>query len=104
MGPKDVTIGYGTRIGFWNPHGGHWTRAFKEAGIYTGPDLGDQLPGKKFEQKLMEGDLKFRVGVLFRPDRGKHQSTETILIFEKYIPEMWDYDSWLKSENQQQAL
>jgi hypothetical protein len=42
----------------------------------------------------MEGDLAFRVGVLFRPDRWPRQNLETILILENYFPEMWNYDTW----------
>jgi hypothetical protein len=66
-------------------------------GIYVGPDLGDHIPGAKLSQPLMEGELKLSVGVLFRPDRGKHQRVETILILENYIPEMFNYEHWEKA-------
>jgi len=41
----------------------------------------------------MEGTLKFRVGVLFRPDLGGKR-LETILILETYIEEMFEYEDW----------
>lgn len=93
-------VGPGLRIGFWNHLGDQWkVNAFKPMGLYTGPDLGDQIVGTKLEQKLMEGPLLFSVGVLFRPDRGKRQRLETILIFDKYVPEMWDYEDWEKFDD-----
>lgn len=45
----------------------------------------------------MEGVLNFRVGVLFRPDLGRRQSLETILVLENYFPEMFDYETWEKA-------
>jgi len=85
----------GLRIGFWNPtnYMGNGS-PFTPKGYYTGPDLGEHLPGSKLEQPLMEGTLVFRVGVLFRPDLGKRQQLETILILETWIPEMFDYEDW----------
>ncbi|MAD98752.1 MAG: hypothetical protein Unbinned200contig1000_65 [Prokaryotic dsDNA virus sp.] len=68
--------------------------AFQPKGYYVGPDLGDHVPGTLLEQKLMEGVLKFRVGVLFRPDLGKRQRLETILIIDEWVPEMFDYEHW----------
>lgn len=56
--------------------------------------MGDQLPGWRGEQELMEGVLKFHVGVLFRPDLGKQNHLETILILETYIEEMFEYEDW----------
>lgn len=88
-----MNISAGLRIGFWNQN--NRERApFTPKGYYTGPDLGEHLPGSKLEQPLMEGVLKFRVGVLFRPDLGKRQQLETILILENYIPEMFEYEDW----------
>jgi predicted alpha/beta hydrolase len=63
-------------------------------GVYVGPDLGDHVIGSKLEQHLMEGVVRFGVGVLFRPDLNKRQRLETILILEKYIPEMFNYEHW----------
>lgn len=93
----------GVRAGFWYP-GPHlnvppmekWKHAFKPIGLYVGPDLGDPIIGTKFEQKLMEGSLFFRIGVLFRPDRGSKQRLETILILESFYEEMFDYSDWEK--------
>ena len=42
----------------------------------------------------MEGTLEFSVGVLFRPDLGKRQKLETILILNNWIPEMFTYEDW----------
>ena len=68
-------------------------------GGYIGPDLGYQLVGTMLEQKLIEGNIRFKVGVLFRPDRGAKNNLETVLILQDYIPEMWDY-----SEHWEQAF
>lgn len=87
-------VSQGLRVGFWNPNGGHWKKAFKQMGFYHGPVLGDVIVGSKFDVKLMEGTFRFSVGVLFRPDRGKRQRLETILIIEDYVKEIWDYDGW----------
>lgn len=90
-----MRITEGIRVGFWR--GGtqfdHF-HAFKPMGIYRGPDLGDHIPGTRLTQKLMEGDLTFKVGVLFRPDLGKRQKLETILILTNWIPEMFEYEDW----------
>ena len=95
MGPKPLKISAGLRIGFWDNAATQWTGGpFQPKGIYLGPDIGEFLPGAKIEQKLIEGILKFKVGVLFRPDLGKRQCLETILIIEEYIPEMFDYETW----------
>lgn len=92
----------GVRAGFWYP-GPHtcaqdekWKRAFRPIATYIGPDLGDPIVGTLFEQKLMEGTLRFRIGVLFRPDRGFRQRLETILILENFYEEMFDYSDWEK--------
>jgi len=63
-------------------------------GIYEGPILGDVIVGSKFNVELMEGTFQFSVGVLFRPDLGKRQRLETILIIDKYVKEIWDYEGW----------
>lgn len=95
-----VRITPGTRVGFWYdryhavPLEEKHKHAFQAKGIYTGPDLGDHLIGTVLSQPLMEGELRFSVGVLFRPDRGKHQKLETILILENWIPEMFQYEHW----------
>lgn len=92
-----MRISAGLRVGFWNPNTAHWTgQAFRPVGYYNGPDLGDYIPGQRLSQNLMEGELKFRVGVLFRPDLGKRQQLETILILENYIEDMFDYEHWVK--------
>lgn len=95
-----VRITSGLRVGFWDP-GPHYgpfaerhSQAFRCMGIYVGPDLGDHVIGSKLEQQLMEGVVRFSVGVLFRPDLNKRQRLETILILEKYIPEMFNYEHW----------
>ena len=87
-----MRVGPGLRIGFWAP--GRPGGPFIHKGFYTGPELGDHIPGSRLEQKLFEGDLKFRVGVLFRPDLGPRQNLETILILENYFEEMWNYETW----------
>lgn len=84
----------GLRVGFWNPNPPERYKPFRPMGVYVGPDLGDHIPGAKLVQPLMEGELQLRVGVLFRPDLGKHQKLETILIIDKYIPEMFNYEHW----------
>jgi hypothetical protein len=89
--PKSMRIKAGIRIGFWDHTK---TGPFKAIGYYNGPDLGDHIPGTRLQQNLMEGELIFHVGVLFRPDLGKNQRLETILILEKYIPEMFEYEHW----------
>jgi hypothetical protein len=95
-----VKIGWGLRIGTWHP-GPHYCptnelhkNAFRPVGIYVGPDLGDHLIGSKLEQELLEGILRFSVGVLFRPDLNNRQRLETILILETWIPEMFKYEQW----------
>ncbi len=95
MGVDSMKVSAGLRVGFWR--GGvsqNHENAFLAKGIYTGPDLGHQIPGAKLQQELMEGTLTFRVGVLFRPDLGKRQRLETILILENWIPEMFEYEDW----------
>lgn len=97
MGPNAMRVTTGLRIGFWNPNPPERYKPFHCVGHYVGPDLGDHLPGTSLAQPLMEGELKFRVGVLFRPDLGKYQRVETILILQNYIPEMFDYEHWEKA-------
>jgi len=93
---EDLTlrISAGLRVGFWKvgPR-----PPFQCLGHYTGPDLGDHIVGSHLKQKLMEGEVSFKVGVLFRPDLGKRQRLETILILESYIPEMFEYEDWEKA-------
>jgi hypothetical protein len=89
-----VNISAGLRVGFWNSSPGYGKTPFDCVGHYSGPPLGDRIPGTSLEQKLMEGTLRFRVGVLFRPDLGKRQCLETILILQTYIPEMFEYEDW----------
>ena len=90
-----VRVTAGLRVGFWYPNNNHFEGSpFKPKGFYTGPDLGDHIPGARLEQLLMEGVLIFRVGMLFRPDLGKRQRLETILILENWIPEMFEYEDW----------
>jgi hypothetical protein len=88
----------GTRVGLWRPSREH-RHPFVHLGYYSGPDLGDAIVGTKYEQKLMDGELTFHVGVLFRPDLGRRQRLETVLLLENYIAEMWDYDTWEKVES-----
>jgi len=98
-----VRVPSGVRVGFWHggPHYGPIVdrpkQAFQQMGYYVGPDLGDPIIGTKFEQNLLEGVVKFAVGVLFRPDLGKRQRLETILILESWVPEMFDYEHWSKT-------
>lgn len=94
VNPMRVTAGI--RVGFWKPKVGGFRKSspFEVKGIYTGPDIGDLIPGQRISQTLDEGQLDCRVGVLFRPDLGKRQKLETILILETYIPEMFDYEHW----------
>ena len=100
MESPTVRILPGTRVGFWysGPHSAPLLelhkRAFVPRGVYIGPDLGDHIVGTRLSQPLMEGELFFRVGVLFRPDLGKRQRLETILMLENWIPEMFNYEHW----------
>ena len=90
-----MRITSGVRVGFWKPNNYMGDGSpFTPKGVYTGPDMGDLIPGQKITQELAEGELKARVGVLFRPDLGKRQKLETILILETWIPEMFDYEHW----------
>lgn len=94
-----VKIHPGLRVGFWQPNTtGHWSpekrSAFTHKGFYTGPDLGDRIVGTRLQQELMEGTLEFSVGVLFRPELGRRQNLETILILHNWIPEMFEYEHW----------
>ena len=84
----------GLRIGVWNTSK---TPPFQEWGTYIGPDLGDHGVGEILDQELPEGKVVFQVGVLFRHDLQGKNKLETILIFVKCIPEMWNYDTWLES-------
>ena len=95
-GVNTVRVGPGLRVGFWKPsNNGPWGGSpFHVKGLYTGPELGDFIPGQKITQELMEGTLEMRVGVLFRPDLGKRQRLETILILIKFVPEMFEYEHW----------
>ena len=88
-----VNVTAGLRVGFWRP--GRWGETpFQCVGHYSGNPLGNRIPGETFSQELMEGTLKFKVGVLFRPDLGRKQRLETILIIEQFIPEMFEYEDW----------
>lgn len=92
---RAVRVTAGLRVGFWDQNGTQWNGGpFKPKGYYNGPELGDHIPGTLLEQQLMEGTLRFRVGVLFRPDLNVNQRLETILILENWIPEMFDYQDW----------
>lgn len=91
-----MRITSGLRIGHWRPHYRGGTNCFLPLGFYYGPDLGDMIPGEKIRWPLEEGDLVVTVGVLFRPDLGKRQRLETILIVEEYQEAMWDYDQFSK--------
>jgi len=93
--PGSMRISAGLRVGFWKQNNNHFDGSpFVPKGYYTGPDLGEHIPGTKLEQKLMEGTLTFSVGVLFRPDLNVRQRLETILILENWIPEMFEYEDW----------
>lgn len=89
----NVRIDAGLRVGFWAPGKKHH-EPFECVGHYNGPFLGDVIIGSTLEQELMEGTLRFSVGVLFRPDLGKSQRCETILILVNHVPEMFDYEDW----------
>jgi hypothetical protein len=91
-----MKISAGLRVGFWSQRPKEFRKPFTCIGYYNGPSLGDRLPGWRGQQELMEGTLKFSVGVLFRPDLGKHHSLETILILENHIEEMFEYEDWDK--------
>lgn len=92
---RAVRVAAGLRVGFWDQNGTQWNGGpFKPKGYYNGPELGDHIPGTLLEQQLMEGTLRFRVGVLFRPDLNVRQRLETILILENWIPEMFEYQDW----------
>lgn len=88
-----LRITAGLRIGYWVP-GKYHREPFSCVGHYNGPDLGDHISGSRLKQELMEGTLEFDVGVLFRPDLGRKQCLETILIIRNYIPEMFEYEDW----------
>lgn len=83
----------GLRIGWWKP-GKYHREPFLCLGHYTGENIGDHVVGTLITQKLMDGELTFRTGVLFRPDLGRKDRLETILILDNYVEEMWEYDSW----------
>jgi hypothetical protein len=91
-----MRISGGIRIGHWNPEPGWGNTPFSCVGFYYGPELGDKIPGEKITWPLLDGNLVMRVGVLFRPDLGKRQKLETILILESYVEEMWEYDDFQK--------
>lgn len=97
MSVSMIRVRSGARVGFWNPNPPETHKPFTCAGHYIGPDLGEHLPGARLEQPLMEGNLIFRVGTLFRPDLGKYQRVEGILILETYFPEMFNYEHWQKA-------
>ena len=91
-GISKLRITHGVRTGFWDtssPDG-----PFVAKGYYTGPDLGELIPGCILQQELVEGTLCFRVGVLFRPDLNRRQRLETILVLQNWIPEMFEYEDW----------
>jgi len=91
---SSMKINAGIRIGYWKPGYRPEGGAFNCVGFYYGPDLGDLLPGAPISWNLMDGELKMKVGVLFRPDLGKRQRLETILIITNYVEEMWEYDDF----------
>lgn len=87
----------GLRVGWWRPNRiNRMDPAFLHTGYYRGPHLGDVIVGTLMQQNLLEGELKFRVGVLFRPDLGKRDRLETVLLLESNIPEMFEYEDWEK--------
>lgn len=92
MAINDVRVSGGTRIGYWRLTEHH--KPFHPIGYYYGPDLGSQIPGKRLIWPLIDGELIMKVGVLFRPDLGKYQKLETVLIVLNYVEEMWDYDDF----------
>lgn len=79
----------GTRCGFWRP-------PFDCVGIYVGPDIEGCSIHQLIEQPLVEGILRFRVGILFRNDLNINQKLEPILMLENFIPEMFNYTTWEK--------
>jgi hypothetical protein len=89
-----INISDGLLVGFWSQYPEEFRKPFTCVGHYNGPTLGDRLPGWRGQQELMEGTLKFRVGVLFRPDLGKYNRLETIIILENHIEEMFEYEDW----------
>lgn len=97
-----MRVDSGTRAGLWRP--GSPQGPFIELGRYIGPVLPDPIIGAKFEQKLMEGTVTFSVGVLFRPDLDRRHRLETIIIIDDGINDMWDYDTWEKTEDQPHSL
>lgn len=93
-----VQIQTGMRVGLWNTNmTGKAENAFRCLGHYTGPNLGSHIPGSILKQELPEGTIQFKVGVLFRPDLGKRQRLETILILQEWFPAMWEYETWEKA-------
>lgn len=101
---KKMKISAGIRIGYWKPGFYKRNEPFNCIGFYDGPDVGDHIPGQRLKWPLIDGDLILSVGVLFRPDLGKRQALETILIVQKYQEEMWDYDDFKKSLTDQKSL
>ena len=91
-----MRVGPGLRVGLWRPSRERYHHPFIHLGFYSGPELGDIIVGSKYEQPLLEGVVCFSVGVLFRPDLGKRQRLETILILETYHESMWEYETWMK--------
>lgn len=105
MGDLDVRVTAGLRVGFWDPTKFRpMGEPFKCVGFYAGRDLGEHTIGTVLTQKLMEGTLRFKVGFLFRPDLGRRQRIETILILLNWIPEMFEYEDWAKDENELSLL
>lgn len=91
-------VGPGTRVGLWRPSREH-RHPFVHLGYYSGEPLGDVIVGSRYQQKLLDSEVSFAVGVLFRPDLGRKQRLETIIILEKFSPDMWDYDTWEQTQN-----
>lgn len=88
------------RIGLWGNYG--FQKPLKPLGRWIGGQMPEHLPGKKLEQKLMEGILRYRVGCLFDREKPRKEQIETILILETRDPQileaMWLYDTWKKED------
>lgn len=93
MPSNEITVHPGLRIGLWTP-GTYRGEPFRCLGFYQGPIISPIIVGQTLEQELLEGVVRFKVGVLFRPDLGKWNTLETILILVNYVEEMWNYETW----------
>tara|TARA_R110000772_G_scaffold30806_4_gene76481 strand:+ start:1692 stop:1973 length:282 start_codon:yes stop_codon:yes gene_type:complete len=87
LDPHTMMVTSGLRVGFWND-------TFECIGVYQGPELGFHQPGTELKQDLAEGEVRFKIGVLFNNELHESQKRETILILIDYVPEMFDYNDW----------